>query len=314
MKKALLAVSTLLATALTLTGCSGQSDPLAAGDASASASASASTSTNTSTIVVGSANFPESQLVASIYSQALGAAGVKVQNKFNIGSREVTVPALKDGSLDLMPEYSGAFLSYLEPKTTAVTQSEVVAELTKQLPSGLSLLKAANAEDKDVLGVTQDTADKYSLSKISDLASVAGQLSLGAAAEFKTRQDGVLGLKSVYGLTFKQFTALDAGGPLTVNGLANGQVQVANVFSTDPAIQTKKFVVLDDDKNLFLAESLVPVINSKKVTPTITKTLDAISDVLTTDDLIALNKKIADGKDITTVAKEWLTSKDLLKK
>lgn len=303
MKKPLLVLVSSAATVLALTGCGGGSDPLAT-----SADGSAA---STSSIVIGSADFPESQLVASMYSQALSGAGVEVTEKFNVGSREITVPALQDGSLDLMPEYSGAFLSYLEPETTAVTQQEVVDELTTELPEGLTALDAADAEDKDVLAVTEQTAQQYGLATISDLVPVADQLSLGAAAEFQTRQSGVVGLQSVYGLDFASFVPLDAGGPLTVDGLANGQVQVANVFSTDPAISSEGFVVLDDDKGLFLAESVIPVINTDKSTPEVAQVLNAVSAALTTQDLIDCNAQIADGQDIAAVAKQWLADNSI---
>ncbi|MBZ4487122.1 ABC transporter substrate-binding protein [Microbacterium sp. cx-55] len=302
-KKALLLATGLAVTAVALAGCSGGSDPLDAGDDSSASSSS---------IVIGSADFPESQLLASIYSQALSAAGVDVTERFNVGSREITVPALLDGSLDLMPEYSGAFLSYLEPETTVVTRDEVLDELDAKLPEGLAMLEPADAEDKDVLAVTQATADEYGLANMSDLEPVAGQLALGAAAEWQTRQNGVLGLQSVYGLTFGEFVPLDAGGPLTVDALTNGQVQVANVFSTDPAISSRGFVVLDDDKGLFLAESVVPVINADKVTPEVSDALNAVSAILTTQDLIDLNTQIADGEDIAAVALGWLQDNDLV--
>lgn len=303
MKKAVIVTAASLAAVLGLAGCAGSADPMAD---------PGTDSGSTGSIVIGSADFPESQVIATIYSQALTAAGVDVEEKFNVGSREITVPALQDGSLDLMPEYSGAFLSYLEPETTVITTDEVIAELTAKMPEGLEALEAADAEDKDVLAVTAKTAADNKLVTTSDLVPVMGEFALGAAAEWQTRQNGVLGLESVYGLTFKEFVPLDAGGPLTIDGLVNGQVQVANVFSTDPAITDKDLVVLEDDKGLFLAESIVPVINSEKATPEVVEALNAISAVLTTDDLIALNTKVAAGGDIATIAGEWLTEKGLV--
>ncbi|MGI8696667.1 MAG: glycine betaine ABC transporter substrate-binding protein [Mycobacteriales bacterium] len=143
-------------------------------------------------------------------------------------------------------------------------------------------------------------------------ATVASQLVLGAGPEFKGRVDGVPGLAKVYGVTFKSFKPLDAGGPLTINALKNGQAQAANIFTTDPSIKADGFVVLTDPKNLYVAQNVLPLINKKKATPGVTKVLDGISAKLTTDDLVSLNEKVIGQKeDPATVAKQWLASKGL---
>ncbi|MGH3641022.1 MAG: ABC transporter substrate-binding protein, partial [Mycobacterium sp.] len=259
-----------------------------------------------SEVIVGSADFVESQLIASIYSQALQAAGVSVKEQFNIGSREVYLAALKDGSIDLVPEYNGALLSYLDPKSTAATKEAVTSELTGKVPGGLSLLTASPAEDKDVVAVTKATADKYNLKTISDLGPHAGELVLGGPPEWKTRQQGVVGLRDVYGLNFKDFVTLDAGGTLTMTALTNGQVQAGDLFSTDPGLVSNNLVALEDDKSLFAAENVVPVIKTAKENDTITKTLNAVSAKLTTDDLIKMNAEAATGANLADIAKKWL--------
>ncbi|MFF4029963.1 glycine betaine ABC transporter substrate-binding protein [Streptomyces sviceus] len=303
--KKLLGLAALTATgALVLTACGSGGDPM-------STSATAGASSAPDTITVGSANFTESQLLATIYAEALKAKGVKVKTRLNIGSRETYIPALKDGSIDLLPEYTGALLQYFDPKTKASSPAEVSAALTKALPSGISALKQSTAEDKDVLAVTQKTATAHDLTTISDLAPVAGTMALGAPPEWKTRVNGVVGLKSVYGLSFKKFVSLDAGGPLTLAAITNNQVQVGDLTSTDPAIAKNKLVTLKDDKNLFLAENILPVINKDKVTPTVTSTLNAVSAALTTEELMELNGKVAKLDDMSDVAKAWLTSAGL---
>jgi osmoprotectant transport system substrate-binding protein len=303
--KKLLGLAALTATgALVLTACGSGGDPM-------STSATAGASSAADTITVGSANFTESQLLATIYAEALKAKGVKVKTRLNIGSRETYIPALKDGSIDLLPEYTGALLQYFDPKTKASSPAEVSAALTKALPSGISALKQSTAEDKDVLAVTQKTATAHDLTTISDLAPVAGTMALGAPPEWKTRVNGVVGLKSVYGLSFKKFVSLDAGGPLTLAAITNNQVQVGDLTSTDPAIAKNKLVTLKDDKNLFLAENILPVINKDKVTPTVTSTLNAVSAALTTEELMELNGKVAKLDDMSDVAKAWLTSAGL---
>jgi osmoprotectant transport system substrate-binding protein len=301
MKKYLTGITLAAAAALALTACGG--DPMS--------SSNTQTAASSDSIIVGSADFPESQLIAKIYAEALKSKGVQVTEKPNIGSREVTIPALKDGSIDLMPEYGGALLQYLDSATKAVSSDEVTKELTAKIPSGLAMLTASEAQDKDVLAVKKETADQHNLKSISDLQPVAKELVLGGPPEWKTRVNGVAGLKSVYGLEFKEFSALDAGGPLTLNALLSGQVQVADLFSTDPALAANNLVALEDDKNLFLSENIVPVINAKKSTATVKDVLDKVSAALTTDDLIQMNGRVAKFEDIGQIAKDWLKSKNL---
>ena len=306
MKKRTL-LSTLAVTAvLALSACGGGGgDPLSGGGNESGSSGSE--------VIVGSADFTESQLIASIYSQALQGAGVPTKEQFNIGSREVYIQALKDGSIDLVPEYSGALLKYLDDKSTASTSEAVTSELKTKLPSGISMLAPSAAQDKDVLAVTKATADKYNLKKISDLKPVAGELVLGGPPEWKTRVNGVVGLRDVYGLNFKEFVSLDAGGTLTMTALTNGQIQAGDLFSTDPGLVTNNLVALEDDKSLFAAENVVPLIKAGKQNDTITKTLDAVSAKLTTDDLISMNTEAAKGTNLSEIAKKWLADAGISK-
>lgn len=298
MNKGTFLTSLAVASALVLTACGAGDGPLAGGGDN-----SGSEGTQ---VIVGSADFTESQLIASIYSQALQANGVGVKEQFNIGSREVYIEALKDGSIDLVPEYTGALLSYLDPKSTAASPDAVTTELKGKLPEGISMLTPSAAEDKDVIAVTQATADEYQLKTISDLAPVADQLVLGGPAEWKTRTQGVVGLRDVYGLNFKDFVTLDAGGTLTMTALTNGQIQAADLFSTDPGLKANNLVALEDNKNLFAAENVVPLIKAGKQNDTVTKTLDAVSAKLSTDDLISMNAEAATGTNLADIAKKWL--------
>ena len=289
--------------ALTLSGCAG-GDPLAADGGGEGSSGDS--------IIIGSADFTESQLIATIYSQTLQAAGVEVTEQFNIGSREVYMVALQDGSIDLLPEYAGALLKYLNPESTVSTTEDVVAELDTVLPDGVSLLEAAEAQDKDILAVTQETADAYGLETISDLEPVAAELSLGGPPEWATRVNGVAGLRDVYGLEFKEFVPLDAGGPLTMTALTSGQVQVGDIFSTDPGLTSNNLVALEDDKSLFAAENVVPVITTAKSSDLVEETLNAVSAELTTADLIAMNTEAGTGANLADIATAWLESKGLI--
>ena len=297
-------VSALAAAGLALSACGG-------GDALAPA-ATSSTSAAADTIIIGSANFPESVLLAQMYASALEAKGVKVSTKLNIGSRETYIPALKDGSIDLLPEYNGSLLSYYSKAPKASDSQGVYDELKGVLPKELMLLEQSAAEDKDTLTVTKATAAKYSLVTIADLAGKSQDLVVGAGPEFKTRRAGLVGLKDVYGLTFKEFKPLDTGGPLTLKSILDGNVDVGNLYSTDPAIVINDLVVLEDPKDLFLAQNILPVITASKATPTVTAALNALSAKLTTEGLTAELKKVTIDKiDPAAVAKAWVEANGL---
>ena len=283
---------------------SGSSDPLAAGGSASQASSGS--------IVVGSANFPESALLAEIYAGALSAKGVKVDKKLNIGSRETYIPALKDGSIDLIPEYTGVLDQYFNKDAKATTSADVYTELKAAVPATLSVLDKSAAEDKDAVVVTKDTAAKLKLKSIADLGPYAKNLTLGGPPEWKTRPTGVPGLKKVYNLDFKTFRPLDAGGPLSVQALKNGQVDAVNLFTTDPSVAANGFVILGDPKSLFAAQNVVPLITKSKVTPTISAALDAVSAKLDTATLGQLVKEVVvDKKDASAVAKEFLAKNNL---
>lgn len=264
------------------------------------------------TITVGSANFPESELLMNIYAGALQAKGVNVTTRPNIGSRETYIPALQDGSINLIPEYTGVLAQYFDHSMTATASDEVYAALQQALPQGLSVLDKAAAENKDAVVVTRETATQHNLKAIGDLAPVAGDMVLGGPPEWKTRPTGVPGLKRVYNVTFGEFRSLDAGGPLTVQALSNGQVQAANLFTTDPSIAENDFVVLQDPKSLFAAQNIVPLIASSADTPQVRETLNAVSAQLDTPTLAGLVKQVVtDKKDSATVAQEFLSQKSL---
>ncbi len=307
MKRTVAGLVTVLVAALGLTACGGGSgsDPLAGGNSGSQSPSD--------TITVGSANFPESQLLAEIYAAALTKAGVKVSKKLNIGSRETYIPALKDGSIDLIPEYSGVLLQYFDKNATATSADDVDAALKKALPSGLSVLDKSAAEDKDAVVVTKATADKYNAKSIADLAPHCGDLVLGAAPEFQKRPDGVPGLSKTYGCNFKDFKSLDAGSTLTVAALKQDSVQAADMFTTDPTITNNGWIALEDPKFNFAAQNVLPLINTSKASDTVKKTLNAIAAKLDTKTLIDLNGKLGapDKPDPAKVASDWLASAGL---
>jgi len=302
------AAATSLALALAVSACGANSDPLSSGSGNGSGSPSS--------ITIGSANFAESELLGEIYAQALEAKQVQVKRQFNIGARELYLKALQDKSIDLLPEYNGALLSALAkggaPEGVS-SPDQVLAELKKVLPAGTEVLEQSAAEDKDTLTVTQATATKYNLKTIDDLKPVAGQLSIGAGPEWQERYQGLKGLKSLYGVEFKKFKPLDAGGPLTVNALLKGNIDVGNIFSTDSAIAKNNLVVLADPRNLYLAENVLPLIRSEANNPTVSGALNAVSAKLTTENLTTYLAKVqVDKQDTAAVAKAFLTDNGLL--
>ncbi|SES42335.1 MULTISPECIES: ABC transporter substrate-binding protein [Lentzea] len=264
----------------------------------------------TDTIVVGSANFPESRLLSEIYAEALSAKGVKVSKKPNIGNRELYFKGVQDGSIDLIPEYTGVLLKHVNKEAPEVGADEVYAALQKALPKGLIVLDKSAAEDKDAVVVTKQIAAQYSLKSIDDLVPYCKDLSFGGPPEFQNRPDGLPGLKAKYNCEFKEFKALDVGGPLTVAGLKDNTVQAADLFTTDAAIKANEFVVLEDPKNVFAAQNVLPLINEKKASQQVRDTLNAISKKLDTKTLLELNEKLSspDKPEPEKVAKEWLAS------
>jgi len=263
-------------------------------------------------VVVGSANFQENVLLGEIYAQALEAKGIKVKRQFNIGAREIIFGQIKSGTLTILPEYNGALLAYVDKSASATSTADVNAALVAKLPAELELLTSSAAQDKDSVTVTKETAAKYNLKSLPDLAPVAKDLVLGGPPEFKTRVQGVVGLARDYGIMFKEFKSLDTAGPITVAALKKGDVQAANLFTTDPAIPENGFVVLDDPKSLFSSQNVTPLVYKARVNDTIRNALNAVSAKLDTTTLAALDKKvISDKQDVEAVAKEWLTAQQL---
>lgn len=295
----------LAATAALLAGCSSSSD-------SKSDNPLSGDKAGNGTVVVGSNNFAESILIADIYGEALKAKGVKVTYKPNIGSRETTYGLLKNGSITVLPEYNGALLAYLDKDAAPKTAAATTAAIEAKLDAKLTLLDPAPAQDKDSVTVNAATAKKYNLtekSTIADLKPVAKDLVIGGSPEFQTRQQGLEGLEKVYGLQFKSFKALDAGGPLTQAALKKNTVQAADVFTTDPTISKEKFVVLQDPENLFGFENVQPLVYKSGLSQKGVDALNAVSAKLDTAALLDLDTQVQlENKDPLDVAKAWLTS------
>ncbi|WP_329573053.1 ABC transporter substrate-binding protein [Streptomyces sp. NBC_01361] len=257
-------------------------------------------------VTIGTANFTENQVLGYLYAAALEAAGVKTKVRPNLGTREILIPALKGGDIDLLPEYQGALLHYLDPKSTATEEGEMQNALAVVLPKGLQILPYGLAEDSDAFVVTAETAKKYKLTSLADLARHNGKLVIGAAPEVKKRQVGAVGLKDVYGVEFKEFKSLDSSGPLVKGALKKGDVDVANLFTTDTDIVDNHWVVLTDPKNLVPGQHVVPLVADRKADSTVRKALARLGNVLTTEQLTELNRQVdKDKKDPEDVANAY---------
>ena len=264
-------------------------------------------------VIVGSANFPEDELLAQIYATALAAKGVKVTDQFSIGAREVYYPEIEKGAITIIPEYNGALLTTaVDPSSTAATTAQVDAQLKARLPASLGILNPSPAQDKDSVTVTQAFAARHHLSSIAQLKPLAASMVFGAPPEFKTRADGQAGLRHLYGLRFKGFDALDESGPITLKALTDGTVQAADVFTTTPQILSDHLVSLADPRSDFAAQNVLPLVYRKGVNATIVNTLNAISARLTTAGLLQMDKAIiVDHANYSTVAIAWLKAEGL---
>lgn len=286
-------------TAIGLLGACSSSDPLSAEVRSPKS------------IVVGSGDFPESQIIAEIYAQALQANGFDVGRRMGIGSRETYIPALEDHSIDLVPEYVGNLLLYFAPESTATMLGAVELELDRRLPGDLTILTPSPATDTDTVTVTGGTAASWKLKTIADLAPHSAEVRFGAPSAFANRPAGLPGLRQKYGLDIRpgNFVAInDGGGAVTVRALVEGRVNAANVFTTSPAIPQEHLVVLEDPEHNFVAGNIVPLVNSLKKSDRLKQVLDAVSARLTTAGVAGLNAAVAgnSGVDPDQAARKWL--------
>ncbi len=285
--------------ALALSGC-GSSNPL---DKPTETGGSGSSDT----IVIGSQAYYSNEIIAEIYAQALEKDGVKVERKFNIGQRDAYMPDVKSGAISLFPEYTGNLLEYLGGKADTNSSDDVYAALKKALPSGLTALDYAQAADQDTYTVTKANADKYGLESIADLSKLPAPVTIGAAPEFEKRPYGPAAAKSEYGvdLTFS------ATGQTTLEALQAGAVQVADIYSADPAFAKGDLVALKDPKNLILPSNIVPIV-SANAADTVSEAINAVSAKLTTEELVKLNvQSTADKKQAADIAKAWLAEQGL---
>lgn len=298
------------ATLLITTACASQGgDPLAessepAGDAAAATDGAAGEG---GSVTVGSVDFNENVILAYVYAGALESAGVTATVEERIGTREAVVPLMERGDISVLPEYTGALLAFATGGEVSETDADAVYEqLGEELPEGLTVLEPSEAQDVDVLVVTQETADEFGLQNVSDLEPVADELVIGGPPEMEERPNGIPGYEEEYGITFSEFRATDAAGPVTIQSLLNGQVDVARLFSTQAVIEDEGLVILEEDIPLQLPQEVVPLV-STEVEDQVADTLNQVSAELTTEELTAMNAAFEiEQEDADAIADEWL--------
>jgi osmoprotectant transport system substrate-binding protein len=265
------------------------------------------------TIVIGSQDYYSNEIIAEIYAQALENGGITVDRQFRIGQREAYLPEIESGDIDVFPEYSGSLLQALEADAPGGTPDEVYTALEAALPDGLNVLDRADAADQNSWTVTQAFADTYGLTDIASLTSVTEPITVGGNSELETRPYGPTALKEKYGIEIAGFTPVeDSGGPLTVKALVDNKIQLANIYTADPNIESNNLVALDDPDNLFFPDNVVPVV-SDKVDDAAAEILNEVSAALDTDTLVALNaQSVNDEAAADTIANEWLTEQGLI--
>jgi osmoprotectant transport system substrate-binding protein len=306
-------VALLAVGAFGLSACGGSST-------STSAGAAATDPASHAPIVVAAFGFGESKILANMYADVLNKAGYNASVK-ELTTREVVAPALEKGDVDVVPEYIGTYTEYLNvaangANATPLASNDPAKTLAKLTPLAQSVgvvpLQYAAAQDENSFAVTKDFATQNNLTTLSDLAAMNMPLVLGGPPECPKRPFCEPGLVKTYGLTFSDFKALDAGGPLTKQAIADGTVDLGLVFSSDGGIADLGLQVLTDDKGLQTADNVIPVVNAAAYDQGIADALNAVSAQLTTADLVDLNKQVdIDRKQPADVALTWLQSKGL---
>ncbi|MFB4349708.1 ABC transporter substrate-binding protein [Microbacterium sp. CR_7] len=300
-KRSVFAVGLVATAALALSACSSSNpldEPTDSGDSSGG-----------DTIVVGSQAYYSNEIIAEIYAQALEAAGFDVEKKLNIGQRDAYMPDVESGAINVFPEYTGSLLEYLSDDEVTVTSPEdVYTALGDALPDSLTALDFAEATDQDSYTVLKSFAEENNLKTIGDLKNVSSQVTIGAAPEFEQRPYSPARAKEVYGvdLTFS------ATGQTTLESLLAGSIQVADIYTADPAFETEDIVALEDPENLIISSNVVPIVSSD-IADDVSDVLNEISAKLTGEELVALNvQSTVDQKSSADIAKQWLTDNDLI--
>ena len=269
-------------------------------------------------VTVAAFGFSESHILGELYAQAMEAKGIPVRRAFDLASREVVEPALEQGVVDFVPEYSGTALEFLNRAAGQATSNpEATYGLLRAAFStrGVTTLDPAPAQNQNALAVQESTAQHFGLAKVSDLRPYAYDMVFGGPPECPERRFCLAGLVAVYGLAFREVRALDAGGPLTIGALEGDEIDVGLMFTTSPAIVTSRLRLLADDGGLQPAENVVPVVRASVLErhgDALSDAVNAVSGLLTTEELVGLNRRVElDGQTPDEAARAWLSLRGL---
>lgn len=258
---------------------------------------------------IASFDFAESRLLAELYAQGAELAGVPVVRVGAIGPREITAPALELDHVDLVPEYLGSASRFFGVTEVARDPPTARRDLADRLEErGLTALGVSEAEDVNAFAVSRKAAEELELRSVSDLAPFAATMRFGGPPECVERELCLRGLEATYGLVFAEFVAQPTLA-FTVESLRRDEIDVGLLFSTAGELEGTDLVLLDDDRGLQPPENIVPVVRIEALDrwgPELAATVDAISEVLTTRELRALNRRMADGEDVATMVAAYL--------
>ncbi|WP_097885280.1 ABC transporter substrate-binding protein [Streptomyces sp. st140] len=277
------------------------------------------------TLVVGSASFTESKVLAELYAQILGDAGYST-SVTTVKNRELYEPSVEKGEIDVIPEYAATIAEFLNAKVNGADQAQekpvasgdvdaTVAALKKlATPLGLTVLPPGKAVDQNAFAVSEEFAEKNSLKTLSDLGESKLKVKIAAGDECEVRPFCAPGLKKTYGIDVTGIDPKGVGTPQSKQAVRDGKVQLVLTTTTDAVLDG--LVFLEDDKKLQNADNVLPVLNTKDAgDPEIAEALGKLTDTLTTEELAELNRKVdAERAKPADVAKEYLESKNLIKK
>jgi osmoprotectant transport system substrate-binding protein len=269
------------------------------------------------TIQLASFDFPESEILGELYGQALRQHGFPVELVVQLGAREVVAPALEQGKVDMVPEYLGSALNFLNNRDRVATADPGLTHARLEqafAPRGVSVLAYAPAVDRNGFVVTGEMARTRGLEKLSDLAPMASQLAFGGPPECAQRPLCLRGLQDVYKLKFARFEAMPSR-TVTAAALETGEIDVGMIDTTDPNLVKHDLVQLEDDRDLQPADNVVPVVRREVLDaygPPLVGLLNAVSTQLTTLELTRLNLQVADGRPPADAAAGWLRAHTII--
>jgi osmoprotectant transport system substrate-binding protein len=311
----LLVMSALIMTA---SACGGDDEDEEAGEATTEATTAAETGGEDGdrpTIVLGTKNFTEQYVLGELYRQALEAKGFTVELKSDIGSTEIIDTSLTSGQINMYPEYTGTSLTVVFGQESSKETAEATYEEAKRLyeERGQTLLAMTPFSDSDAIAVLKTTADEHGLETIADLSKVPN-LRLGGQPEFRTRTQGLPGLRENYGLS--EITFVPFAGISPYEALDQERVEAAAIFSTDPPLATGDYVVLEDTEAQFGFQNVAPVVDQEladQLGAEFAETVDAVTALLTNEAIISMNSAVAiDQREPEQVAMEFLEANNLL--